>query len=229
MALLEVCAADLASVQAAIDGGADRIELCTGLSADGFTPSAGMIEAATQLALNKLQVNVLIRPDEDPGFRLSGTTLQAALHDISVCAAHGCSGVVVGALDNNRRIDTDALRRMVDAARVHGLSVTFHRAFDRLADPFEGLAQLIEIGVDRVLTSGTAPTAYEGRETLRQLVAQAAGRIIVMPGAGINPYNAAEIVSYTSCTEIHSSCRTPRAISSDAGVVSTIKQAINSL
>lgn len=229
MALLEVCAADITSVKAAVMGGANRIELCTGLSADGFTPSTGMIEAATQLALNRLYVNVLIRPDEDPGFRVSGPTLQAALNDISVCAAHGCSGVVVGALDNEGRIDTYALRRMVDAARVHWLSVTFHRAFDRLADPFEGLEQLIEIGVDRVLTSGTAPTAYEGRETLRQLVAQAAGRIIVMPGAGINIDNAAEIVRYTGCSEIHSSCRRPGTISSARAIVSFIKQAINTL
>ena len=117
----------------------------------------------------------------------------------------GADGVVIGALTADGEIDLSACKRWMQAAE--GMSVTFHRAFDRCRNPFRALEQIIELGCDRLLTSGQADSAEAGATLIRQLREQAAGRIILLPGAGVNPENAATILRLTGASEIHSSSR----------------------
>lgn len=198
---LEVCCADLQSVQAAVEGGAHRIELCQALEIDGLTPSEVMMESAIGM---EIPVQVLIRPREG-NFVYNEDEVQSMLKDIRLAKQLGANGVVIGALRPNGSIDEETVHRLVDEAE--GLSITFHRAFDVCAKPLETLEQIISLGCHRLLTSGQAPTAEQGIPLLKKLVKQAAGRIIIMPGAGVNPENAHYIISETGANEIHGSLR----------------------
>ena len=117
----------------------------------------------------------------------------------------GAGGIVIGALMPDGSIDQETTRRLVDEAE--GLSITFHRAFDVCSQPREALEQIVSLGCHRLLTSGQAATAEQGIPLLKELVNQAAGRIIIMPGAGVSPRNAARILSETGAREIHGSLR----------------------
>lgn len=199
---LEVCVDSLASAQAAKDGGATRLELCANLSAGGTTPSAGLIELVRQQV--NLPLHVLVRPRAGD-FVYSHDELAVMERDIAVARALGADGVVIGVLTAAGAVDVDRTRRLVSAARP--LSVTFHRAFDLTADPLTALEDIIACGADRLLTSGQAATAHEGRELIAELVRRADGRLAIMPGAGVNEANAAAIVAATSVTELHASAR----------------------
>jgi len=198
---LEVCCADLQSVRAAKEGGAHRIELCQALGLDGLTPSAGMIESAVEIGI---PVQVLIRPREG-NFVYSEDEVACMQRDIQFAKRVGANGVVIGALKPDGSIDTETIRRLLSEAE--GLSVTFHRAFDVCSQPEKALEQIISLGCHRLLTSGQAPTAEQGIPLLRKLVEQAAGRISIMPGAGVNPQNAHRILTETGAHEIHGSLR----------------------
>ena len=198
---LEVCCADLQSVRAAAEGGAHRIELCQALGLDGLTPSAGMIESAIDMGT---PVQVLIRPREGD-FVYSQDEVLCMQRDIRQARRMGANGVVIGALKPDGSIDEEAVRRLVGEAE--GLSITFHRAFDVCANPLEALEKIISLGCHRLLTSGQAPSAEQGIPMLKRLVEQAAGRLIIMPGAGVSPQNAHRILSETGANEIHGSLR----------------------
>lgn len=199
--ILEVCCADLQSVKAAVEGGAHRIELCQALEVDGLTPSEMMMESAISMGI---PVQVLIRPREG-NFVYNEDEVQSMLKDIRLAKQLGANGVVIGALKPGGSINEKTVRRLVGEAE--GLSITFHRAFDVCAKPLEALEQIISLGCHRLLTSGQAPTAEQGIPLLKKLVGQAAGRIIIMPGAGVNPENAYRILSETGAREIHGSLR----------------------
>lgn len=199
--ILEVCCGDLLSVQAAVEGGAHRIELCQALELDGLTPSEAMMESAIAMGV---PVQVLIRPREG-NFVYSKDEVLCMLHDIRRARRLGVNGVVIGALKHDGSIDEDVVRCLVEEAE--GLSITFHRAFDVCTHPEEALEQIISLGCHRLLTSGQASTAEQGIPLLRDLVKQSAGRIIIMPGAGVNPLNACRILSETGAKEIHGSLR----------------------
>lgn len=205
MAILEVCAANLASVAAAVAAGAPRVELCSALEVGGVTPSVGMIAEAVAMGI---KVNVLIRVRAG-NFVYSDRELRAMACDVAAARQAGAHGVVIGALTKEGRIDVARLRPLVEAAE--DLDITFHRAFDRCADWQQGLEDVIGLGCRRLLSSGQAPSAYEGRERLRAMQQQAAGRLIVMPGAGVTAENAAGILSFTGCHEIHASAKRPTA------------------
>lgn len=198
---LEVCCADLESVRAAVEGGAHRIELCQALGLDGLTPSAGMIESAVDMGI---PVQVLIRPREG-NFVYSKDEVSCMQRDIRQARKLGAAGVVIGALKPDGSIDEETISSLVCEAE--DLSITFHRAFDVCARPVEALEQIISLGCHRLLTSGQAPTAEQGIPLLKKLVEQSAGRIIIMPGAGVNPQNARRILSETGACEIHGSLR----------------------
>ena len=199
--ILEVCCADLQSVRAAKEGGAHRIELCQALEVDGLTPSEAMMESAIGMGI---PVQVLIRPREG-NFVYNEDEVQTMLKDIRLAKRLGANGVVIGALRPDGSIDEETVRRLVDEAE--GLSITFHRAFDVCAKPLEALEQIISLGCHRLLTSGQAPSAEQGIPLLKKLVEQAAGRIIIMPGSGVNPQNAHRILAETGAHEIHGSLR----------------------
>ena len=198
---LEVCCADLQSVRAAMEGGAHRVELCEALEVDGLTPSAEMMAEAIGLGI---PVQVLIRPRQGD-FVYDETEVQSMLESIRLAKRLGANGVVIGALKPDGSIDEETVRRL--AAEAKGLSITFHRAFDVCARPMEALEQIIALGCHRLLTSGQAPTAEQGIPLIKRLVGQAAGRLSIMPGSGVNPGNARLILSETGAREIHGSLR----------------------
>lgn len=201
MRKLEVCCGDLKSVRAAIEGGAHRVELCEALELDGLTPSEAMMESAIGMGI---PVQVLIRVREGD-FVYSKDEICKMRNDIRLARKLGAAGVVIGALMPDGSIDEEAIRCMMDEAE--GLSVTFHRAFDVCRKPEEALDKIISLGCHRLLTSGQATTAEQGIPMLKKLVEQADGRIIIMPGAGVNPQNASRILEETGAIEIHGSLR----------------------
>lgn len=201
MAILEVCAGSLESAMAAAQGGAQRIELCEALELDGLTPSDNIIAAAR--AIPGLKLHVLIRPR--PGnFVYDQNEVVLMIDQIHRAVELGADGVVFGALTPEGKVDMDVCRKLAAASTV---PITFHRAFDQAADPFEALEDVISLGCTRLLTSGQAATAHEATGLIYDLVCQSAGRIIIMPGSGVRPENAAAILARTGCKEIHSSAR----------------------
>ena len=200
--ILEIAANSLASALAAQDGGAGRVELCTALELGGLTPSPAQIALARERL--RIPLYVLIRPRAGDFLYsdLEGETMQ---RDIETCVALGCDGVVLGVLDAEGRVDTARCRPLIAAAGK--LGVTFHRAFDLTRDPLTALNDLIELGCERVLTSGAQASALEGAELIRQLVERSAGRIVVMPGAGVDAGNIGQLHEMTGASEFHASAK----------------------
>jgi copper homeostasis protein len=202
VALLEVAANSAASAFAAQEGGAGRVELCASLDEGGVTPSHGTLVLAREGL--EIPLYVLIRPRAGD-FVYEDHEVEAMLDDIMHCRELGCDGVVVGALTPERDVDIDACERFLGAAE--GMGVTFHRAFDLVADQFSTLETLVELGFERVLTSGAMPGAVAGAARLARLVAQAGSRISVMPGAGIEPGNIGALRDITRAREFHASAK----------------------
>lgn len=203
--LLEVCCADPDSVTAAISGGADRIELCSALGEGGLTPSIALIKHAVRLS--ETPVNVLIRV-RGGDFLYSATEADIMERDIQSAADAGASGVVVGALTLDGDIDMAICHRLTDTAKAHGLTVTFHRAFDLCRDPYKSFDDILSLGCDRLLTSGHAPSALAGADMIAKLRLLGDGKVIILAGAGVTPENAAEIIRLTGVTELHASAKT---------------------
>ena len=194
----EVCLQSPDDAVAAQRGGAQRVELCAALIEGGITPSLGAIEACR--AAVDIDIMVMIRP-RGGDFLYTELEYATMKTDIKHCKRIGVNGVVFGLLTESGEMDTMRTRELVELARP--LSVTIHRAFDVCKDPFVALEQLIEIGADRILTSGQAATVPAGKELVRQLVDKADGRIGILPGCGITPENVAEMVSFTGVSEFH--------------------------
>jgi copper homeostasis protein len=202
--LLEVCANSVTSALAAQDGGAARVELCENLYEGGTTPSYGEILIARKLL--RINLYVLIRP-RGGDFLYSDVEFEVMAADIRYCIEAGCDGIVIGILHPDGTIDKERCRKLVELAKPHGVGVTFHRAFDLSADLFQSLEDIIEIGCERILTSGGRSSAMEGSGIISRLIKKAAGRIIIMPGCGIGETNVADLVHYTGAKEIHASAR----------------------
>jgi copper homeostasis protein len=200
--LLEVAANSLASALAAQLGGAGRIELCTALELGGLTPSQAQIALVRERV--ELPLYVLIRPRAGD-FLYNDDELETMRRDIEACASLGCDGVVIGVLDADGEVGVARCRVLIDAAG--GMGVTFHRAFDMTRDPSRALEDVIALGAERVLTSGSAGSAMTGAARIRALVEQAGERLVVMPGAGIGPGNIAALKELTGAREFHASAK----------------------
>lgn len=225
--MLEVCASTLEAAREAALGGTQRIELCRNLELDGLTPPREWIEEARRI--EGLRLHVLIRPCEG-GFVYDEATFRQMREEIRMCRALGADGVVIGALTPEGDIDVEHLRPLM--AEAQGMQVTFHRAFDVCCEPQKALEEIIALGCTRLLTSGQQPSAEQGIPLLQSLVKQANHRIIIMPGAGVNPQNAGRILRATGACEIHSSCRALNAEgvkATAAEVVAEIIQSINKI
>ena len=208
--ILEVCCGNIPSVRAAIQGGAQRVELCRDLEHDGLTPDVPMISQAIALCHPAgIPVHVLIRPRAG-NFVYTPEELDQMRADIHTALQLGADGIVIGALTPDGDIDLQQTRQMIQHARQSGrqVSITFHRAFDVCNNPLQALDQIASLGCDRILTSGQQPTAQQGIPLLRELVCAARGRITILCGAGVNPHNAAQILHQTGATELHGSLRT---------------------
>lgn len=209
MLKLEICASSMNSVLAARDGGADRIELCNNMAVGGTTPSYDIIKSSKKL-LN-IPVFPIIRP-RGGNFIYSDEEFEVMKQDIICCAELDCQGVVLGILDRNGNIDLKRCSELIALARP--MQVTFHRAFDSCNDLEKGLEAIINLGFDRVLTSGGMNYAFDGIQKLMSLVQQADSRISIMPGSGINPQNLAELIRETGAHEFHSTAK--KQLSSNA-------------
>ncbi|MEW9614821.1 copper homeostasis protein CutC [Shinella sp. S4-D37] len=196
--LIELCVEGIDGFLAAQDAGADRVELCASLVEGGLTPSLATIRAAVKAA--RIPVHVIIRP-RGGDFLYSQTEFETMVEDVAALRDEGVSGIVIGCLTPDGRIDEARTRRLVEAARP--MSVTCHRAFDMTADAGEALEALIRCGVDRVLTSGQRDTALEGLAILKAANEQAAGRIVVMGCGALDAENIRKVRDGANLTELH--------------------------
>lgn len=203
----EICANSVESCLAAQEGGADRVELCAGIPEGGTTPSYGEIKLARKL-LTKTKLHVIIRP-RGGDFLYTPLELERMEEDIRICRELGVDGVVFGCLTEEGEIDREANRRLVELARP--MSVTFHRAFDRTADPMKALEDIISLGCNRILTSGQQPKAIDGINLLAQLEKKLKEYplppIQLLAGSGVNEENIRQIFDATGIHEYHFSAR----------------------
>jgi copper homeostasis protein len=202
MIQLEICAQSLTSALAAQEGGAHRIELCTALEVGGLTPSyATLIEVRKQLSID---VCVLIRPRAG-NFFYNENEFNLIKQDILLCKQLGMEGVVVGMLHEDRTIDLKSMGIMAQLA--YPMDIICHRAFDQTPDPFVALEQLKNLGFQRILTSGQAQYAMDGKEILRGLVEVAQDKIDIMLGSGVNIDNIQSLISFTKARTVHTSAK----------------------
>lgn len=196
--IVEVCVGSVDDALAAAEAGAARLELCGALELGGLTPSIGLVEAV--LGEVDLPVVVMLRPRAG-GFVYTHSEHATTLRDAERLLDAGAAGVVFGPLTSDARVDRRRTAELVEAAA--GAQAVFHRALDFTAAPLDELETLIDLGVTRVLTTGGPPTAIEGAAVLKAMVDRAAGRIEVLPGGGVRPEHAAELLAATGCRQLH--------------------------
>jgi copper homeostasis protein len=197
--LLELSVETAEAAVAAERGGAQRIELCAQLRLGGLTPS----EEVMRLARKSVTVPIfaMIRPRAGD-FTYSLEELAQMRRDIAVAQRIGIEGIVLGIVTRERCVDAERTRELVMAA--HPLPVTFHRAFDDVADLDSALDDVIETGAARILTSGGAANAPAGIENLARLVDAAGERVTIIPGGGIKASNVLQIARKSGARELHS-------------------------
>ena len=198
--LLEVCVDDIAGLEAAIEGGADRIELCSALEVGGLTPSAGLMSAA---ARSPVPCYAMIRPRAG-NFVYSPREIELMTHDIYFAASAGLGGIVLGASLPDGRLDSEVLGILSNA--VGSMPRTLHRAFDLVPDMREAIDLAVDFGFERILTSGRAKVASEGIDDLAEAIRFAGKRISIMPGSGVNLSTVDGLLSKLKVREVHSSC-----------------------
>ncbi len=203
---LEVIAFTIESCKLIEHTGAQRIELCDNAGEGGTTPSYGFLKQARETV--SIDLYPMIRP-RGGDFLYSNDEFEIMKKDVKLCKEIGCEGVVIGILNEDGTVDKKRTAQLIELA--YPLGVTFHRAFDRVRDGFEALDTLINIGCERILTSGLRSNVTEGIEVLTQLVNTADDRIIIMPGSGVRSNNIAQLAKQTGATEFHTSARTTTA------------------
>ncbi|GAB4279041.1 MAG: copper homeostasis protein CutC [Marinilabiliales bacterium] len=200
----EVCCYNFESVLNALKAGADRIELCDNYYCGGTTPSYGLIKKTREISL--IPIHVLIHPGCGT-FICNDYDIEIMISDILMAKKLYVDGIVIGLLTKKHEVDINNLKKIMDAAG--NMSLTFHKAFDLLENPYKGIDQLIELGFDRILTSGGQKTAKEGILNIKKYQDYANNRIIIMPGGQISSTNISEIASTTGATEFHFSAINP--------------------
>jgi copper homeostasis protein len=211
--LLEISVETVGAAVAAERGGADRIELCHELAVGGLTPGAQLMRATREQV--RLPIFAMIRP-RGGNFVYCDAEFDSMRNDIAAAKRHGMNGMVLGILKQDRRVDVERTRELVELARP--LAVTFHRAFDESVDLHESLEDVIKTGAARILTSGGVPTAPEGLARLAKLVATAGRRIIIVPGSGLNASNILRVARETKAREFHSGLSSVRSQTETDGV-----------
>ena len=200
--IIEIATTDYTTTKSAVEGGADRIELCSALSEGGITPSFGLIKQCRK----DFEVSLfpILRPRAGD-FLYTNEEYEVIKKDALLCKEWGCDGIVIGFLNKDGSINKEWTAEIVEM--VYPLEVTFHRAFDRCRDALEGLEAIIEAGCQRILTSGHQPTALQGINVIKQLVDAANNRIVIMPGSGVRIENIKQLAAETGATEFHSSLK----------------------
>ncbi|ARP39135.1 copper homeostasis protein CutC [Vibrio syngnathi] len=204
---IEVCIDNLESLYNALSGGANRIELCSSLALGGLTPSFGMMKQAAKIS--SVPVYAMIRPRQGD-FIFDYDDILCMLEDIEACARAGLNGVVLGVLTPDGEIDMSAMQILSSKAHQLKLAITFHRAIDQLQDYRVALEQIIELGCERVLTSGLASNAGQGKDILKDMVSLSQGRLDIMAGAGVTADNGLEILKHAKVQALHLSAKSTR-------------------
>lgn len=200
---LEVCCGSAQDVVNAEKGGADRVELNSGLFFGGLTPSAGALLEAKARA--SIPVMAMVRPRE-AGFCYQPEEFSVMLRDAEVLLKCGADGIVFGCLHEDGSLNWEQCSRLMEVISKSGKEAVFHRAIDVCGNRWpELLDQLCELGVNRVLTSGQKATAWDGRDTIRDMVRHAGGRIEILPGGNVRAHNIRDLLEYTGCTQAHTS------------------------
>ena len=197
---LEICTGSVEDCIIAEKNGADRIELNSALQLGGLTPSHAVIKEVLQTI--KIPVLIMIRP-RPAGFYYSESDFKVMQEDIKFVLEYGAAGIVFGILDSNGEIDIERCKKLVNLS--NGKETVFHRAFDVVPNPEDSLKQLIDIGFTRILTSGQKPKVTDGLKTIKELIKIVEGKIEILPGCGINPENAIQIIRETGCNQLHAS------------------------
>ncbi|HEX6169184.1 MAG TPA: copper homeostasis protein CutC [Chitinophagaceae bacterium] len=200
--IIEIATSDFLTTKSAVEGGADRIELCSNLAEGGTTPSYAHIKKCREAF--DIALFPIIRP-RGGDFLYTKDEFEIMKNDIKLCNELGCEGIVIGLLNMDGTIDMTRTSELIGLA--YPMDVTFHRAFDRCKDPFAALEELIEIGCQRILTSGQKPTVSDGVDLIAELNKKADDRIIIMPGSGVRKENIKMLADKTGCVEFHSSLR----------------------
>lgn len=200
--VVEVCVDSLESAAAAIKGGADRLELCSSLIEGGLTPTPGLLIQIQNLNVGKIPIYCLLRCR--PGnFIYTEQEIEIMKDDAKILARYGADGFVFGALMENGDVDMKQCREIIKST--YPLPVTFHRAFDFCKKPTIEIEVLIDLGFQRILTSGKQKNAQLGVKLIKKLMEQVSNRIIIMPGGGITKDNLPIILEYTDAKEVHGS------------------------
>lgn len=208
--IIEIATSDFLTTRSAVEGGADRIELCANLAEGGTTPSYAHLRKCRETF--SIPLFPIIRP-RGGDFLYTKDEFEIMKNDIKLSKELGCEGIVIGLLNMDGTIDITRTSELIELA--YPLDVTFHRAFDRCQDPFVALEELIEIGCQRILTSGQEPSVGSGQSAVNskavELIAElnkvADDRIIIMPGSGVRKDNIKMLAEKTGCIEFHSSLR----------------------
>ena len=198
--LLEVCCGSADDVMEAHRAGADRVELNSDLFHGGLTPTLGELIVAKRET--GMKIMAMVRPREG-GFCYTPAEFATAVEDAKLLLAHGADGLVFGFLHRDGTLDVERTRVLAELAQAQGKECVFHRAIDVAPDWRAALDALISLGITRVLTSGQEPDVSLGTATVREMIAHAAGRIEILPGAGITARNMDRVIAETGCTQIH--------------------------
>jgi copper homeostasis protein len=195
---LEICCGSIDDAIQAQAGGAQRVELCSALFLGGLTPSLGTIQVARQELT--IPIMAMVRP-RGGGFCYTDAEFATMERDAEALLANGADGIVFGILKEDGEIDLARTRHL--RAIAGDKQTVFHRAFDVTPDPFRALDQLVDLGITRILTSGQQDSVPEGADLIRRLIEYAGGRIEILPGGGIKPFNISDVVARTGCNAIH--------------------------
>ncbi len=221
--ILEIACFNLESALISQNSGADRIELCTNYTMGGLTPShAKILEAQKQI---QIPVHVIIRPHAK-GFVYSVSEIAQMKNDILFCKENKIDGIVFGVLDSVNEIDINICKALISLAKP--MLLTFHRAIDECNNIEKSIEQLIELGFDRVLTSGGKNNCVEGLEILKKLQNKFGNKIIILPGGGIRSSNINEIINTTGCNEFHSSTLLVNDLIANSQEIKSMKEILNS-
>lgn len=198
--LIEVCCGGINDALTAVECHCDRIELNSALELGGLTPSLSVLRAVKQVS--GIPVCCMVRPRGN-GFCYSDEEFEVMKQDARLLLENGADGIVFGFLNEDSSIDIKRTREMVQL--IHPREAVFHKAFDNTPDKFIAVKQLIDCGVDRILTSGGAsyPDVEAGFPVLHQLISEYGDRIQILPGGGVRQHNVRQIITATSCRQIH--------------------------
>ena len=197
---LEVCTFNLDDLEIAAKNKVSRIELCINKNYGGITPPYNHIIDAISLGV---KIHPIIRPRAG-NFIYTDKEINSIINDVRFCRENNCSGVVLGVLDSNNEVDISNCKKIIKESG--DMSLTFHRAFDETRNPYESMEKIIDLGFDRILTSGQEEKATDGVSLINKLVKQSKGRISIMPGSGIRASNVDLFLENNGISEIHSSC-----------------------